>query len=153
MPSENIDTRVIPYLTVKGADQALAFYRDVFDAQEIYRLVDPNDGRIGHAEFEIGQSRIMIADEYPDFGAESPVSIGGTPVKLVLNVADVDGVFALAVEKGASALRAVRDEFHGHRTGQVIDPFGHIWFIQTRVGSMSPAEMQAGWDASSAQSG
>ena len=139
-----------PYLSVDGAAQAIAFYTDAFGAVEVHRLVDPHDGRIGHAELHIEGTRIMLADEYPDFGAVGPARLGGTAVKLVLMVADADRVFDRAVSCGATVLRVMQDEFHGHRTGQVVDPFGHIWFIQTRIEDLTAGDMQARWDAISA---
>lgn len=150
MPSEGTVMELVPYLNVDGAGRAIQFYKDAFGATERFRLVDPNDGRIGHAELEIGGGRMMISDEYPDFGAVGPVTLGGTPIKLVLTVADADSVFARAISRGATKLRAMRDEFHGNRTGQVIDPFGHIWFIQTQITDLTPEEMQSRWNATTA---
>lgn len=130
-----------PYLIVKGAARAIEHYVEAFGANEIYRLAEPS-GKIGHAELEIGSSRFMIADEYPDWGALSPVTVGGSPVSLHLYVDDVDEVVARAVGAGATLLRAVKDEFFGDRTGQVMDPFGHKWFLATRKEQVSPEEMQ-----------
>lgn len=135
-----------PYLIVKGAARAIEHYIEAFGAKELYRLVEPS-GKIGHAELEIGRARLMLADEYPDWGALSPVTVGGTPVSLHLYVDDVDAVMVRAVDAGATLLRAVKDEFFGDRTGQVMDPFGHKWFLATRKERVTPAEMQRRMDA------
>jgi PhnB protein len=135
-----------PYLIVKGAAGAIEHYIAAFGAREIYRLVEPS-GKVGHAELEIGRSRFMLADEYPDWGALSPVTVGGTPVSLHLYVDDVDAVVARAVDAGATVLRAVKDEFFGDRTAQVMDPFGHKWHLATHKEDVSPAEMQRRMDA------
>jgi len=130
-----------PYLIVKGASGAIAFYAKAFDAKELYRLAEPN-GKIGHAEMEIGKARFMLADEYPDFGALSPITIGGSPVSIHLYVADVDGTVARAVAAGATLLRPVTDEFFGDRVGLLTDPFGHKWHLASRKENVSPEEMQ-----------
>lgn len=137
---------VTPYITVDNAAEALDFYKDAFGATELMRLSDPNDGRIGHAEVLFGDAKMMISDEFPDFGAVGPAALGGTPVKLVLTVAAADDVYAKAVAAGATSLREMRDEFHGHRSGQIMDPFGHIWFIQSKIKDMTAADMQKIWD-------
>ncbi len=130
-----------PYLVVKGAPQAIAFYAKAFGAKELYRLCEPG-GKVGHSEIDVMGSRVMIADEYPDFGALSPVSLGGSPVAIHLYVDDVDKVVARALESGATLLRAVKDEFYGDRTGTISDPFGHKWHISSRIENVSPEEMQ-----------
>lgn len=137
---------VTAYMAVKGAAAAIDFYRRAFGAEELFRLVGP-DGRIGHAEIRIGQSVIMLADEYPDFGALSPQSIGGSPIKLHIKVENVDAYVAHAVAAGATIVRPVRDEFYGDRTGMVADPFGYSWFVSTVKEVVSPAEMQRRWTA------
>lgn len=134
-----------PYLIVRGASQAIAFYTEVFGARELFRLAEPS-GKIGHAELSIGGSKIMIADEYPDFGALSPIAVGGTPVALHLYVDDVDAVAQRAISAGATSLRPVKDEFFGDRTGLVADPFGHRWHLASRREDVSPAEMQERWN-------
>jgi PhnB protein len=139
--------RMSPYIIVRGAAEAIDFYCKAFGARELFRLNDPSDGRIGHAEIEIGGSHLLLADEYPDFGAVSPTTLGGSPVKLHIDVEDADGFVAHAVENGATLQRAVKTEFHGHRTGMVDDPFGYSWFIASKVEEISPAEMQARWEA------
>jgi PhnB protein len=136
------DNQVLsPYLIVKGAAAALAFYVEAFGAKELFRLTEPS-GKVGHAELEIGRSRFSIADEYPDFGALSPVTVGGTPVSLHLYVVDVDKALARATAAGATMLRPLTDEFFGDRTCMVMDPFGHKWHLATRKEDVSPAEMQ-----------
>ena len=135
-----------PYLIVKGAARAIAFYASAFGAKERFRLAEPG-GKIGHAELEIGPARFMLADEYPDFGALSPVSVGGTPVSLHLYVADVDATVARALAAGATLLRPLKDEFFGDRVALIADPFGHKWHVASRREEVSPAEMQRRMDA------
>lgn len=134
-----------PYITVGDASAAIEFYVSVFGAVEMYRLTDPADGRIGHAELKFGNATIMISDEYPDFGAISPETLGGSPVKLHLYVQDADDVFAKALEKGATELRPVKNQFFGDRSGQLADPWGHVWFIATKGEEVPPDEMQRRW--------
>lgn len=134
-----------PYITAKGAADAIKFYVDALGAVESFRLTDPGDGRIGHAEIKIGDDAIMISDEYPDFGALSPDTLGGTPVKLHVYVDDVDAVVAKALSLGATELRAVKDEFFGDRSGSFADPFGHVWMVATKTEDVSPEEMQKRW--------
>lgn len=135
-----------PYLVVKGAPQAIRFYTEVFGAKELFRLCEPN-GKVGHAELELAGSRILLAEEYPDFGAISPVTLGGTAVALHLYVANVDELVARAEKAGATVLRAVKDEFYGDRTGTIADPFGHKWHLASRKEDVSPQEMQKRMDA------
>jgi PhnB protein len=135
---------VTPYLSVKGAAQALAFYKKAFGAQELYRLPMP-DGRVGHAEIQIGDSRIMLADEMPempDAAAKSPATLGGTTAGFCLYVADVDAQFKQALDAGATVKRPVQNQFYGDRSGTLEDPFGHVWTIATHVEDVSPEEMQ-----------
>jgi PhnB protein len=136
-----------PYIAVKGAANAIAFYKKVFGAKEEFRLED-QDKRIGHAELSIGDGRLMLSDEYPDFGALAPPSIGGTPVKLHLYVADVDATMKKAQSAGATVLRAAQDQFHGDRSGMIVDPFGHQWLLATRKENVSPQEMQKRFEKS-----
>jgi PhnB protein len=134
-----------PYLVVKGANEAIAFYTKAFGAKELFRLSEPS-GKVGHAELEIRGSTFMLADEYPDFGALAPTTIGGSPVSLHLSVDDVDRVVAKATAAGATVLRAIKDEFYGDRTGMIADPFGHKWHVSTRKEEVSPEEMQRRWN-------
>ena len=127
-----------PYLIVNNAAEALKFYKEAFDATEIMRLTTPN-GAIAHAEIKIGDSPIMLADEMPEF--RSPKSLGGTPVSIMLYVADVDTQFAKATRAGAQTQRPVQDQFYGDRSGTLQDPFGHIWTISTHKEDVPPEEM------------
>lgn len=131
---------VTPYLIVDGAGAAIQFYRSVFGATERMRMPAPDD-KVGHAELEIGQSVIMLADEFPAMGARGPRAVGGTPVTLHVYVEDVDSVFDQAVAAGAKALRPVEDRFYGDRSGQFEDPFGHRWDVATHVEDVPPDEM------------
>ena len=137
---------ITPYLIVGDAAAAIAFYIKAFGAEESFRLTDPHSGKIGHADLKVGDAGFMLADEHPDFGALSPATIGGTPVKLHLSVADADATVALAERAGATVLRPVQDQFHGERSGLIVDPFGHQWFIGTPIAEVTPEEMQARYD-------
>jgi PhnB protein len=135
-----------PYLIVRNAAKAIEFYAQAFGAREVFRLTEPQ-GKIGHAELRIGDSLLMLADEYPDFGALGPASIGGSPVTIHLYVEDVDRVVAGATAAGGTILRAVKDEFYGDRAGMIVDPFGHKWHIATHTEDVSAQEMQRRWEA------
>jgi PhnB protein len=132
--------RVTPYLSVDGASAAIDFYRTVFGATERMRMPAPG-GKIGHAELQIGNSVIMLSDEYPDMGVRGPKAVGGTPVTVHVYVEDVDHVFARAVERGAKPLRPVENQFYGDRSGQFEDPFGHRWNVASHVEEVAPDEM------------
>jgi PhnB protein len=132
--------QVSPYLVVDGAAQAIDFYKQVLGASERMRMGGP-EGRIGHAELQIGDSVVMLADEHPEMGYVGPKQIGGTPVTIGVYVEDVDKTFDTAVKAGAKSLRPVEDQFYGDRSGQFEDPFGHRWNIQTHVEDVSPEEM------------
>ncbi len=140
-----------PYLIIKGAAKALDFYKKAFGATELMRMPG-SDGKIGHAEIRIGNSPIMLADEFPDRGYKSPQSIGGTPVSIMLYVENVDKTVERAVSEGAKITKAVEDQFYGDRNGTISDPFGHIWTISTHVEDVSPAEMQRRIEAMHAHS-
>ncbi len=129
---------VTPYLIVKGAAQAIEFYKAAFGATEVMRLPTP-DGRVAHAEVQIGDSKVMLADEFPEMGATAPQ--GGTPVGLCLYLPDVDAVTERALAAGAKLERPVKDQFYGDRSGTVVDPFGHKWTISTHVEDVAPEEM------------
>lgn len=133
--------QLTPYLCVDRAADAIAFYTDVFGATERMRMPAP-DGKIGHAELQIGDSVIMLSDEFPEMNVRAPRSIGGTPTTLSLYVEDVDRVVQRAVDRGATLLRPVENQFYGDRSGQIEDPFGHRWGIATHVEDVSPDEMQ-----------
>ena len=132
--------RLTPYLIVDGASAAIDFYGSVLGASERMRMPMPN-GRIGHAELELGDSLLMLADENPDMDIRGPASLGGTPVSMHLYVEDADAVFARALEAGAKALRPLEDRFYGDRSGQFEDPFGHRWDVSTHVEDVPPEEM------------
>ncbi len=132
--------QVTPYLCVDGADAAIRFYSSVLGATERGRLAGPG-GKVGHAELELGDSLIMLADEYPDMGLRGPKAIGGTPVTISVYVEDVDAVFDRALRAGATSLRPVETQFYGDRAGQFEDPFGHRWNVATHVEDVPPEEM------------
>jgi PhnB protein len=132
--------RVTPYLQVDGASAAIDFYTKVFGATERMRMPSPG-GKVGHAELEIGNSLIMLADEFPEMGVLGPKTIGGTPVTISLYVEDVDDVFERAIAEGAVSVRGVENQFYGDRAGQLEDPFGHRWSVATHVEDVPPDEM------------
>lgn len=132
---------VTPYLSIRGAAEALEFYKKAFGAKEIMRMPGPK-GDIGHAEIRIGDSRIMLADEYPDIQFLSPASRGGTTVSIHLYVKDVDAMVERAVAAGAKLTRPVADQFYGDRTGSLEDPFGHMWHVATHKEDLSMAELR-----------
>jgi PhnB protein len=113
----------------------------VFGATERMRMGAPG-GKVGHAELAIGESVVMLADEFPEMGIVGPKSIGGTPVTLSVYVDDVDATFATALGAGATEVRAVEDQFYGDRSGQFLDPFGHRWSVATHVEDVGEDEMQ-----------
>jgi PhnB protein len=129
------------YLIVHDAARALEFYKQAFGAVETMRLNGPGD-RIGHAEIRIGNSTIMLADEFPDYGALSAQTIGGSPIKMHLQVNDVDAMAARAVAAGAKTVRPVQDQFYGERSGQFADPFGLTWVITTHKETLTPEEIE-----------
>jgi PhnB protein len=136
-----------PYLTVKNARAAMDFYVAAFGAVELFALIDPADGRLGHGELQFGPTTMMISDEYPDYDALGPEARGGSPVKMHIYVDDVDATFAHALTLGATELRPIKDQFHGGRSGMLADPFGYHWVIARRAGEVSPQEMQRRWYA------
>ncbi len=133
--------QVMPYLIVDGAAEAIDFYVGVLGASERMRMGGP-DGRVGHAELDLGDSVIMLADENPDMGIRSPRTIGGTPVTIHVYVEDADAAFERATQGGAKTLRPVEDQFYGDRSGQFEDPYGHRWNVATHVEDVSEEEMQ-----------
>jgi len=130
-----------PYLIVGGAADAIEFYKKAFGATELFRFPAP-DGKIGHAEIKIGDSPIMLADEYPEMGYKGPQTLGGSPVSIMIYVDDVDTVFNRAVAAGASIKEAVSDKFYGDRMGTLADPFGHVWHVSTHKEDVSVEEME-----------
>ena len=134
--------RVVPYLHVDGASAAIDFYTEVLGATERMRMPGDSPDKIGHAELEIGDAVIMLADEAPDMDIRGPKTVGGTPVSICVYVEDVDAVVERATAAGARMLRPVEDQFYGDRTGDFEDPFGHHWNIMTHVEDVDPDEMQ-----------
>ena len=132
--------RITPYLCVDGAAAAIDFMVEVFDATERMRMEMP-DGKVGHAEVAIGDSLIMVSDEYPEMGVLGPMSIGGTAVTISVYVEDADATYAKAVAAGATAERPVETHFYGDRGGMFVDPFGHRWHVATHVEDVDPDEM------------
>lgn len=132
---------VTPYLVIKGAEAAINFYQTVFSAKEIGRLLMP-DGTIGHAELQLGDSKLMLAEESLAWDNKSPITLGGTPVTIAVYVANVDATHRCALEAGAVELMPVKDEFYCGRVGVFLDPFGHKWHIMTLIEEVSFPEMQ-----------
>ena len=132
---------ITPYLIVKGAAQAMEFYKRAFGAREIMRFDQP-DGRVGHAEMQIGDARFMLADEFPEMKILSPQTLGGSGTGLLFYVESVDEVFNRAVAAGAVVNKPLQNQFYGDRNGTVVDPFGHKWSIATHVEDVSPEEME-----------
>ena len=132
---------VTPYLIVKGAAKAIDFYKNAFGATELMRFPGPNN-TIMHAEIKIGDSPIMLADERDGSPYRNPLAVGGTPVSLMVYVEDVDEVFNQAVSLGAKSTSAVQDQFYGDRSGNLTDPFGHVWTVATHKEDVSSAEME-----------
>lgn len=133
--------RVTPYLIVNDAKAAIDFYTSILGAEQRVRMEMP-DGKIGHAEVGFGNSVVMLADEFPEMGAVSPATVGGTPVMIMVYVEDVDDVFAGAIKAGAQQLEPVSNKFYGDRSGSFEDPFGHRWTVASHVEDVSPDEMQ-----------
>ena len=133
--------RVTPYLCCRDASAAIDFYLDVLGATERMRMPGDAPGTVGHAEIEIGDGLVMIADEFPDHGFLSPKAIGGTPVTIHVYVTDADAVFAKAIAGGATATREMENQFYGDRSGQFEDPFGHRWNVASHVEDVSEEEM------------
>jgi PhnB protein len=133
---------ISPYLVVKGAAKAIEYYKKVFGATEVLRMDQPN-GKVGHAELQIGDSRFMLAEENPSMGQGhvSASGIGASPVSLYLYIPDVDRVIERAVDEGAKVLKPVQDQFYGDRTGFIQDPFGHLWGVATHIEDVAPKEM------------
>ena len=130
-----------PYLVAADAAAAIEFYKRAFGAQEIMRIAGP-DGRVGHAEVTIGDSRIMLSDEFPDMGTRGPKMLGGSPVSIYLYVEDVDALTQRALAAGAKAVRPVEDKFYGDRSGTLEDPFGHTWHVATHKEDLSAEEVR-----------
>jgi len=137
---------VYPYLRVHSTAEAIDFYTRAFDANELFRLTEPN-GRIGHAEIKIGPTTVMLSDEYPERGIRGPRSLGGTTFSIHLHVANVDKAFEQAVSAGATVVRPLQNQFYGERSGTVRDPFGHEWLLGGHIETVTPEEMQRRYTA------
>jgi uncharacterized glyoxalase superfamily protein PhnB len=134
---------VTPHLVCEGAADALAFYAKAFGAVEVARMATP-DGKIMHAEMRIGDSLVMVADDFPDYGSVGPRALKGTPVAIHLYVPDADALWAQALAAGAEPTMPLADMFWGDRYGQVVDPFGHQWSIATHQRDLTPEQIEAG---------
>ena len=132
---------VTPYIICDGASAAIDWYRKAFGAEERMRFPGPG-GKVMHAEITLGNSVVMLADEFPEMGAKSPKSLGGTPVGILLYVNDADAIFNRAVAAGGKVERPLTNQFYGDRSGTLVDPFGHKWTVATHVEDVSPEEMQ-----------
>lgn len=130
---------ITPYLIIKGAADAIEFYKKAFGATELFRM--DHEGKIGHAEIKIGDSPIMLSDEHPRMGYVGPQTLGGTPVSLMIYVDDVDKIYPQAIASGGTELKALQDQFYGDRSGTLKDPFGHIWTVATHKEDLTPEEM------------
>ena len=133
--------RVTPYLYIDGAAEAIDFYEKVLGAKERMRLPGP-DGKLGHAELEMGNSVVMLADQNLNMDIRGPKEIGGTPVSLHVYVEDVDAAYAAGLDAGATSLRELENQFYGDRTGTFEDPWGHHWTVATHVEDVSADEME-----------
>lgn len=131
---------VTPYLIIKGAADAIEYYKNAFGATELFRM--EREGKIGHAEIKIGDSPIMLADEHPQMGAVSPKTLGGSPVGIMIYVNDVDTIFNQAIKLGGVQVKPLQDQFYGDRSGTLTDPFGHQWTVATHTEDVAPEEME-----------
>jgi PhnB protein len=129
-----------PYLIARDAPRAIEFYKQAFGATELLRCADPN-GKVGHAEIKIGNSIIMLADEFPGMDVRGPLALGGSPVGILLYVEDAEARFNQAIAAGATVKRPMKDQFYGDRSGTLTDPFGHVWTIATHVRDVSHEEI------------
>jgi PhnB protein len=134
---------IVACITIKNAARAIDFYREAFGARELCRFAD-NDGKIGHAELQIGDSRLMLHDEYPQWAMLGPRTLGGTPFWLLVYVDDADAAFGRALAAGARELVPMADGFYGDRCGRLQDPFGHRWIVATHKHDVGRDEMDQG---------
>jgi PhnB protein len=139
---------VTAYLCVDGAGAAIDFYKRAFGAKERLRMDAPG-GKVGHAEIVIGDSAVMLADEFPEMNFRGPKEGESSSVNMHVYVPNVDAMFAQAIREGAKVLRALEDKFYGDRTGSLLDPFGHVWHLATHKEDLSPAEMKRRGEAES----
>src|SRR5215208_7631538 len=136
-------TTVTPYLTVDDGNAAIEFYKRAFGATERGRMAAPPDGKIAHAELQIGGSVVMLSDKFPQSSCGTPSELGGTTIAIFLFVEDVDAVVRRAADAGATVTMEPQDQFWGDRLGQITDPFGHVWQIATRVEDLTPEQIEA----------
>lgn len=146
IPTPKGEHTVTPYLNIKGAKAAIEFYSQVFGAKEVGRLSAP-DGAVMHCELQIGDSKVMLAEESLEWGNKSPTTLGDSPVTITLYVDNVDVTFKRALDAGAKQIMPLKDEFYGLRVGVFSDPFGHKWHIHTPFEEVSWVEMQKRCDA------
>ena len=128
-----------PYLVVDGGAQAIDYYTKAFGATELFRM--EHEGKVGHAEMQIGNSRFMLSDEHPERGFRGPKAIGGSAVGLMIYVEDCDTVFKQAIDAGGTEKQAVQDQFYGDRSGTLEDPFGHVWTVATHKEDVTEEEI------------
>jgi len=140
-----------PYLSVRDAAQAIAFYKAAFGATERFRLTDKKTGKVGHAELTIEGGLLMLAEENPQWGNKAPPTLGGTPITFCIIVKNADAALERAVAAGATVLMPASDQFYGFRSASLADPFGHQWMVQHETEKVSPEEMQKRWDAMSGE--
>ncbi len=133
---------VTPYLCIKGVAQAIDFYKRAFGARETMARITDASGRVGHAEIEIGGSTLMMADEHPEHKFLSPPTLGGAHVQFVVNVPNADDMVKRAVDAGGTLTRPIANQFYGHRTGEITDPFGYRWTLSTKIEDVSDEELQ-----------
>jgi PhnB protein len=145
-------TGAIPYLTIRGAGEAVAFYQRVFGAEVALRL-DAPDGEVVHCELLVGPQRFMLTEERPQMGALSPLALGNSPVTVTFYVDDCDKVIQKALDAGAKPEMPLMDQFWGDRAGGIIDPFGHKWLIATHKEDLTPAQLQERFVAAMAAHG
>ena len=133
---------ITPHIIVNGAAKAVEFYKKVFGAEQVGPVSTMPDGKVMHAHLKIGDSHLMMADEFPQGSCRSPQSLGGSPVVLTLYVTDVDATWKKATEAGAKVVFPLSNQFWGDRYGQVADPFGHVWALATHIGDLTQAEIE-----------
>jgi len=131
---------VTPYLIIKGAADAIEYYKKAFGATELFRM--ENDGKVGHAEIKIGDSPLMVSDAHPEMGYVSPRTLAGSPVGSMIYVEDVDTTFNRAIKSGGVETKPLQDQFYGDRSGTLTDPFGHVWTVATHKEDVAPEEME-----------
>jgi len=134
-----------PAIAVRNAAQAIEFYKKAFGAVELYRLIEPGTGRVGHAELTINGALLMLSDEYPQYN-KTPETLGGVSAKFLIMCDNVDASFQRAIDAGATQIIPLTNQFYGHRDARVRDPFGHEWLLSQKVEDVSPEEMQRRWD-------